>query len=253
MLQIVNLKKKYGNFEALKGINLSVKEGEIYGFLGPNGAGKTTTIKIITGLLIPTSGDALIGGYSITKEPPKAKQLMGIIPDRPFIYERLTGREFLNFVGSLYGYSESEIAGEIDRFLEIFDLTQWQHELIESYSHGMKQRLVMIAAFIHHPGLIVVDEPMVGLDPKGARMIKKVFWKLARERNITIFMSTHSLEVAEEMCDRIGIIDHGELIAEGTVEELRQKAGSGSEERLEDIFLKLTGEANFLEEWVEKI
>ncbi len=253
MLKLVNLRKKYGKFEALKGINLSVTEGEIFGFLGPNGAGKTTTIKIITGLLTPTEGDALIGGHSIIREPEKAKQIMGIIPDRPFIYERLTGREFLYFVGSLYGYREKEIDGEIDRYLDIFDLTHWQHELVESYSHGMKQRLVMVAAFIHHPRIIIVDEPMVGLDPKGAKLIKKTFWKLAREKGITIFMSTHSLEVAEEMCDRIGIIDHGTLIAEGTIEQLREQAGSGNDEKLEDIFLKLTGEAAFLEEWIEKI
>ncbi len=253
MLEIINLRKKYGKFEALKGISLSVKKGEIYGFLGPNGAGKTTTIKIITGLLLPTSGDVLVGGFSILKEPLKAKALMGIIPDRPFIYEKLTGREFLTFVGSLYGYTEKEITREIDRYLEIFELKEWQNELIESYSHGMKQRLVMVAAFIHHPQIIIVDEPMVGLDPKGARLIKKTFWKLARERGITIFMSTHSLEVAEEMCDRIGIIDHGELIAEGTVDHLRKLAGSSVSERLEDIFLRLTGEAAFIEEWTEKI
>ncbi len=253
MLKLINLKKKYGNFEALKGISLEVKEGEIYGFLGPNGAGKTTTIKIITGLLLPTEGDAIIGKYSITKSPRKAKQLMGIIPDRPFIYERLTGREFLYFVGSLYGFKESELDSVIDKYLEIFDLSEWQNELVESYSHGMKQRLVMVAAFIHHPKIIIVDEPMVGLDPKGAKLIKKTFWKLARERAITIFMSTHSLEVAEEMCDRIGIIDHGTLIAEGNIEELRKLAGSGKDEKLEDIFLRLTGEANFLEEWINRI
>ncbi len=253
MLELINLRKKFGTFEALKGINLHVKKGEIYGFLGPNGAGKTTTIKIITGILLPTSGDAVIGGYSILKDSQKAKQLMGIIPDRPFIYERLTGREFLYFVASLYGFSSSEIKNDIDSFLEIFDLQEWQNELIENYSHGMKQRLVMIAAFIHNPQLIVVDEPMVGLDPKGARLIKKTFWKLARERGITIFMSTHSLEVAEEMCDRIGIIDRGTLIAEGTTEELREMAGSGKEEKLEDIFLKLTGETSLVEKWIERI
>ena len=252
MLKIINLKKNYGKFEAVKGINLRIKKGEIFGFLGPNGAGKTTTIKMITGLLLPTEGDVIVDKFSILEKPLEAKRIMGFIPDRPFIYEKLTGEEFLYFVSSLYGYSEKEVKTELDFFMELFELDQWRNQLIENYSHGMKQRLVMIGAFIHHPRIIIVDEPMVGLDPKGAKLVKKTFWKLAKERGITIFMSTHSLEVAEEMCERIAIIDHGEIITTGTMEELREKSGKPENSHLEDIFLKLTGEDKFLEEWEKK-
>ena len=252
MLKIINLKKNYGKFEAVKGVNLEIKKGEIFGFLGPNGAGKTTTIKMITGLLLPTDGDVIVEKFSILKNPLEAKKIMGFIPDRPFIYEKLTGEEFLFFVSSLYGFSEEEIKDEMNFFLELFELEQWRNQLIENYSHGMKQRLVMIGAFIHHPQIIIVDEPMVGLDPKGAKLVKKTFWKLAKERDITIFMSTHSLEVAEEMCERIAIIDHGEIITTGTVEELREESGKPENTHLEEIFLKLTGEDKFLEEWEKK-
>ncbi len=239
MIQLVHLSKRYGTLLAVDDINLEVPAGEIFGFLGPNGAGKTTTIRMMMGLMQPTSGQVLLGGHDLDNSPIAAKKLCGFVPDRPHIYEKLTGAEFLDFVAGLYQIPGPLAATRREQLLEMFDLTQWATELVESYSHGMKQRLVMAAALVHAPRLLIVDEPMVGLDPRGARLLKRTLQQLARN-GVTVFMSTHSLEVAEETCDRIGIINQGRLIAVGSVDELRRQAGSHANATLEAIFLKLT-------------
>jgi ABC-2 type transport system ATP-binding protein len=239
LIQISDLVKRYGRFTAVDGVSLDVAQGEIHGFLGPNGAGKTTTIRVIAGLLKPTSGRIVIAGHDLASHPERAKASLGFIPDRPFLYEKLTAAEFLRFHGGLYGLSTDGAAPRIAELMELFELTAWRNELIESFSHGMKQRLVMCAAFLHRPKGIVVDEPMVGLDPRGARLIKDVFRAMSK-RGVAILMSTHTLEVAEEMCDRISIIQGGRIIARGTVDDLRSMAGS-QDDQLTAVFLKLTG------------
>ena len=240
MIELIGLTKRYGNTLAVDDLSLTVAAGEIFGFLGPNGAGKTTTIRMMMGLLQPSAGSVRLGGHDLATDDIAAKQLCGFVPDRPHMYEKLTGAEFLDFVAGLYHVPGTVAARRRDELLQMFDLTQWATELVESYSHGMKQRLVMAAALIHAPRMLIVDEPMVGMDPRGARLLKRMFRQLARS-GVTVFMSTHSLEVAEETCDRIGIINEGRLIAVGTVDELRRQAGSHSNSRLETIFLKLTG------------
>lgn len=239
MIEIQNLVKRYGPFTAVDGVSLDVQPGEIHGFLGPNGAGKTTTIRMIAGLLKPTAGRILVNGYDTASEPEAAKASLGFIPDRPFVYEKLTAGEFLRFHAGLYGLDGAVISGRAKEMLDIFELSRWENELVESFSHGMKQRLVMAAAFMHKPRAVLVDEPMVGLDPRGARLIKDVFRRMAGN-GVAILMSTHTLEVAEEMCDRISIILKGKIIARGTVEDLRVMAGSPDAE-LTPVFLKLTG------------
>ena len=239
MIAIHDLVKKYGNFTAVDGVTLEVARGEIHGFLGPNGAGKTTTIRMIAGLLKPTSGRILVNGHDLAVEPERAKASLGFIPDRPFIYEKLTAGEFLRFHGGLYGLDGPGVGEHVREILELFELARWEHELVESFSHGMKQRLVMCAAFLHRPEAVLVDEPMVGLDPRGARLIKDVFRRMSA-RGVAILMSTHTLEVAQEMCDRISIILQGKIIARGTVPELRGMAGNPDDE-LTSVFLKLTG------------
>jgi ABC-2 type transport system ATP-binding protein len=239
MIAIHDLVKRYGSFAAVDGVSLDVTSGEIHGFLGPNGAGKTTTLRIVSGLLKPTSGYVLVNGHDMAKEPEKAKQSLGFIPDRPFIYEKLTASEFLRFHGGLYGMDDGGLNGRVHEMLELFELARWEHELVESFSHGMKQRLVMCAAFLHRPRAVVVDEPMVGLDPRGARLIKDVFRTMA-SRGVAILMSTHTLEVAEEMCDRISIILKGKIIARGTVADIRA-LGDSHDDQLTAVFLKLTG------------
>ena len=239
MIATHDLVKKYGSFTAVDGVSLEVPAGEIHGFLGPNGAGKTTTIRMIAGLLKPTSGRIAVNGHDLAREPERAKASLGFSPDRPFIYEKLTAGEFLRFHAGLYGVDGPGVGDRVREMLELFELTKWEHELIESFSHGMKQRLVMCAAFLHRPPAILVDEPMVGLDPRGARLIKDVFRRMA-SHGVAILMSTHTLEVAEEMCDRISIILKGRIIARGTVSELRTMAGD-SDDQLTAVFLKLTG------------
>lgn len=240
MIELAHLTKRYGRTLAVDDLSLTVAPGEVFGFLGPNGAGKTTTIRMMMGLLRPTSGTVRLGGYDLATEPLAAKQLCGFVPDRPHVYEKLTGAEFLDFVAGLYHVAPRVAASRRGMLLEFFDLREWADELVESYSHGMKQRLVMAAALIHRPRLLVVDEPMVGLDPRGARLLQRTFAELARE-GVTVFMSTHSLSVAEEACDRIGIINQGRLVAVGTVGDLRRLAGSHGDARLEAVFLRLTG------------
>jgi len=239
MIRVRDLVKSYGAFKAVDGVSLDVGAGEIHGFLGPNGAGKTTTIRVIAGLLKPTEGSVQIDGRDLAEDPVGAKAALGFIPDRPFLYEKLTALEFLGFHGGLYGLEGAELARRASELLELFELTRWGDELIEAYSHGMKQRLVMCAAFLHRPKAVVVDEPMVGLDPRGARLIKDIFRAMSR-KGVAILMSTHTLEVAQEMCDGISIILGGRIIARGSVAELRAIAGSPDAE-LTPVFLKLTG------------
>jgi len=240
MIQLRSLTKRYGKFTAVDSIDLSVARGEIFGFLGPNGAGKTTTLRMIAGILRPTAGTVLIGGVDVVKDPLQAKAKLGYIPDRPFIYEKLTGAEFLRFVAGLYDQHGADIERRGNELLALFDLEDWRDELVESYSHGMRQKLIISSAFVHRPEAIVVDEPMVGLDPKAARILKDLFREYV-SRGHTIMMSTHTLEVAESLCDRIAIIQAGTIRAEGTMSELRTQSEDGTE-RLESIFLKLTGE-----------
>jgi ABC-2 type transport system ATP-binding protein len=239
MIALHGLVKRYGAFTAVDGVDLDVQPGEIHGFLGPNGAGKTTTIRMIAGLLKPTEGRILVNGHDMASEPEQAKASLGFIPDRPFVYEKLTAGEFLRFHAGLYGLEGAPVAARTSEMLALFELSRWEHELVESFSHGMKQRLVMAAAFMHRPKAVLVDEPMVGLDPRGARLIKDVFRRMS-EHGVAILMSTHTLEVAQEMCDRISIILKGQIIARGTVDELRALAGSPGDE-LTPVFLKLTG------------
>ena len=239
MIAVENLVKRFGKFTAVDGVSITVEPGQIHGFLGPNGAGKTTSIRMIAGLLKPDEGRIRVNGHDLAREPEAAKAALGFIPDRPFIYDKLTAGEFLRFHGGLYGMDGGDTEVRITEMLEIFELGRWQHELVESFSHGMKQRLVMSAAFLHRPKAVLVDEPMVGLDPRGARLIKDIF-RLMASRGVAILMSTHTLEVAQEMCDLISIILKGKIIAHGSVAEVRNMAGTPNEE-LTPVFLKLTG------------
>jgi ABC-2 type transport system ATP-binding protein len=239
MILVERLVKTFGSFRAVDDVSLEVATGEIHGFLGPNGAGKTTTMRVIAGLLKPTAGRVAIDGHDLASEPEAAKGALGFIPDRPFLYEKLTAAEFLRFHGGLYGMEDEAVAARSRELLELFELHGWRDELIESFSHGMKQRLVLCAAFLHRPKAVVVDEPMVGLDPRGARLIKEIFRVMSR-KGVAILMSTHTLEVAEEMCDRISIIQGGRIIARGTVPELHALAGT-DDPQLTPVFLKLTG------------
>src|SRR5919199_4098335 len=240
MIHLSGLTKRYGSFTAVDALDLVVPRGELFGFLGPNGAGKTTTLRMIAGILRPTSGAVRIGGVDVSGDPRRAKALLGFIPDRSFIYEKLTGAEFLRFVAGLYDQSGPGVEHRARELLALFDLEEWRDELVESYSHGMRQKLIISSAFVHRPEVIVVDEPMVGLDPKAARILKDLFREYTRRGN-TIMMSTHTLEVAESLCDRIGIIQGGKMRACGTMDELRRDAEAGAT-GLEHIFLKLTGE-----------
>ena len=239
MIRLIGLTKKYGRFTAVDGINLTVPEGELFGFLGPNGAGKTTTLRMIAGILKPTAGTVEIAGDDIQARPLQAKSRLGFIPDRPYVYEKLTGAEFLRFVAALYGQSGAEVETRADELLELFELTPWKHELVESYSHGMRQKLIISSALVHRPAVIVVDEPMVGLDPRSAKLLKELFRQFV-DRGGTVLMSTHTLEVAETMCDRIAIIQKGKIAAYGTMDELREQTSSAGLS-LEDLFLKITG------------
>ncbi|MFP4036355.1 MAG: ABC transporter ATP-binding protein [Desulfobacteraceae bacterium] len=240
MIRLVNLTKVYRGFKAVDNLNMEVEAGRVFGFLGPNGAGKTTTIRMMAGVMKPTRGRILINGLDLTENPSEVKSRVGFIPDRPFLYEKLTGMEFLRFIAGLYGLDRGSPAKDRGMYLlELFELADWRDELIESYSHGMKQRLVMCAALLPAPSVIIVDEPMVGLDPKAARLVKDIFRKQASS-GATVFMSTHSLEVAQEVCEDIAIIQAGRIIARGTARELQERAGVDG--NLESVFLKLTQE-----------
>jgi ABC-2 type transport system ATP-binding protein len=246
LIELNDLSKNYGTKTAVEHVNLSVFGGEVFGFLGPNGAGKTTTIKMIVGLLQPTSGTAKVAGYDVQKQPLQAKISSGYVPDTPNLYSKLSARELLRFVGDLYCMDPQQINRRIEELLRLFALVDAGDDLIDSYSHGMQQKTSLAAALMHDPKVLVLDEPTVGLDPKSARLIKDILRQLA-DRGSAVFLSTHILEIAERMCDRIGIINKGQLIAVGTMEELRimgrSQALSSTPTSLEDIFLSLTGGA----------
>lgn len=240
ILEIEKLCKNFGDFAAVDNISLSVDKGEIFGFLGPNGAGKTTTIKMLVGLLLPDAGSIQIAGHDLARQPLNCKTITGYIPDRPYLYEKLTGAEYLRFIASLYDNKDHQKLRTLtDHYLQLFDLHDWQDHLIEGYSHGMRQKLIMTSIFILNQPFVVIDEPMVGLDPKSARIVKELLKQKAGE-GTTVFLSTHSMEIAEELCDRICIIDHGRICAIGDMATLRKQADDVNEP-LEDIFLQLTG------------
>jgi ABC-2 type transport system ATP-binding protein len=244
LIETRNLVKRYGDKTAVDNVSFEVYGGEVFGFLGPNGAGKTTTIKMIVGLLQPTSGLVKVAGYDVLAQPMLAKAACGFVPDTPNLYPKLSGRELLRFVGDLYEMDRQRVERRSEELLRLFDLSQAGDDPIDSYSHGMQQKTVLAAALLHDPKVLVLDEPTVGLDPRSARLIKDMLRQLA-ERGAAVFLSTHILEIAERMCDRIGIINKGELIAVGTMDELRAM-GKG-ETSLEDIFLGLTGGAEYAE------
>ncbi len=239
MIETFHLGKTFGPTQAVVDLNLKLFPGEIFGFLGPNGAGKTTTIKLVTGLLRPTAGRVIVGGHDIVHSPIAAKKIMAYVPDSPQLYGKLTVEEFLKFIGSVYGLDSKHCQREIGSLLELFGFAEKRKELIESLSHGTKQKVALSAAFLHEPKVVLVDEPLVGLDPRAARILKDLLRQYAK-RGATIFLSTHILEVAERMCDRVGIINKGRLIAVGAAEEIKSQSGK-SGESLEDLFLELTG------------
>ena len=241
LIETRNLVKRYGDKLAVDNVSLQIQSGEVFGFLGPNGAGKTTTIKMIVGLLQPTSGSVHVAGVDVQAQPLLAKASCGYVPDTPNLYAKLTGRELLRFVGDLYDLDRRQVAQRTDELLRVLDLTAAADDTVDSYSHGMQQKASLASALMHDPKVLVLDEPTVGLDPKSARLIKDLLRQMA-ERGAAVFLSTHILEIAERMCDRIGIINKGQLVAVGTMTELRS-LGKAGEVSLEDIFLGLTGGA----------
>jgi ABC-2 type transport system ATP-binding protein len=238
MIEIQNVTKRFGSVTAVKDLNLSVNQGELFGFIGPNGAGKTTTIKMIVGLLRPTSGSVTIDSIDVEREPERTKSLIGYIPDSPFIYNSLTGREFLWFIGNLYRMDKSKIEEKVGELFEYMEIGNWADSRAEEYSHGMRQKIVICSALMHDPKVVLVDEPMVGLDPRSARKVKSAF--LSRIQNgSAIFVSTHSLAMAEEICTRVGLIDKGSMVATGTMDEFRRSSRRGAKS-LEDIYMEIT-------------
>jgi ABC-2 type transport system ATP-binding protein len=237
MIQIDQVTKRYGEKIAVKDLNLHVPAGELFAFLGPNGAGKTTTIKMLCGLLFPTEGTVKVGGYDMRTEGDSARPLVSYVPDQPYLYEKLTGREFLQFTCDLYRMERDHAADRMAKVIEIFHLDDFVDDLTERYSHGMRQRTVFAAALVHEPKLLIADEPTVGLDPKSIRELKVLLRKQA-ESGVTVFLSTHTLDIAQELADRIGIIDHGRLLGLGTMSDLRHLAAMDGS--LEDLFLKIT-------------
>jgi len=241
MIRTEHLAKRFATLTAVNDLNLDIPAGEFFAFLGPNGAGKTTTIKLLAGLLKPTSGRAIVAGHDVQAEPVAARQQVSYVPDLPFLYEKLSPMEFMLFVGQLYGMSRAAAQKAGAELFELFQLEMTRGQLIENLSHGTRQRVVIAAALLHDPKVLIIDEPMVGLDPRSARVVKDVL-KARSRAGTTVFLSTHILHIAEELADRIGILNHGRLIALGTMEELRAKAGRGG--ALEDTFLSLTREGN---------
>jgi ABC-2 type transport system ATP-binding protein len=240
MIDLHDVTKLYGTKMAVDRLTLQVQAGELFAFLGPNGAGKTTTIKLMCGLLFPTSGTVRIGGLDMKRDGDQARQMISYVPDQPYLYEKLTGREFLQFIADMYGLARVQGRRRIQEMIELFTLDDFVDDLTERYSHGMRQRTVFAAALLHDPQVLIVDEPTVGLDPKSVRLLKDLLRREAR-RGVTVFLSTHSLDIAQQLADRIGIVEHGRLISCGTLDALRKQASlDGS---LEDVFLKLTEEA----------
>jgi ABC-2 type transport system ATP-binding protein len=241
LIETQALVKSYGDKVAVNNVSFTVQAGEVFGFLGPNGAGKTTTIKMIVGLLQPTSGTVKVAGFDVQAQPLQAKAASGYVPDTPNLYAKLTSRELLRFIGDLYDMDQQQVSQRTEELLRVLDLGEAADNTIDSYSHGMQQKASLAAALMHDPRVLVLDEPTVGLDPKSARLIKDILRQMA-DRGAAVFLSTHILEIAERMCDRIGIINKGELVAVGTMNELRS-LGKAGEVSLEDIFLGLTGGA----------
>jgi ABC-2 type transport system ATP-binding protein len=239
MIELVEVTKAYGNKVAVNHLNLTVTRGELFAFLGPNGAGKTTTIKMLCGLLFPTSGTLRVGGFDVLSNGRRARQIISYVPDQPYLYEKLTGREFMEFIIQMYGMDPAAGRKRMEDMIQVFALDEFVDDLTESYSHGMKQRTVFAAALLHEPEVLIVDEPMVGLDPKSVRLVKDLLRQRVA-RGVTVFMSTHSLDVAQELATRIGIVDRGRLISCGTLNTLREQAAIDGP--LEDVFLKLTAE-----------
>ena len=244
MIKLQELTKDYGTTLAVNKLSLNVTAGKIYGFIGPNGAGKTTTIRLMGGILAPTSGKIIIGGFDMAKNPVEAKKMIGFVPDRPFLYEKLTGMEFMRFSADLYDVRRDTFSQKAKELLQQFALWNWADELIEAYSHGMKQRLIIATALLHDPQILIIDEPMVGLDPEAVHMVKDILKELAANQT-TIFISTHTLSIAEDLCHRIGLIHKGTLLAEGNIDELKLIAKLG-EARLEEVFLTIIKENTFI-------
>jgi ABC-2 type transport system ATP-binding protein len=241
MIELHNVTKKYGNKVAVDRLNLTIARGELFAFLGPNGAGKTTTIKLMCGLLFPTAGTVRVGGYDLQRQGDLARQLISYVPDQPYLYEKLTGREFLRFIAEMYGLAQDHAHKRTSAMIDLFELRDFVDDLTERYSHGMRQRTVFAAALLHEPRVLIVDEPTVGLDPRSVRLLKNLLRSEAN-RGLTVFLSTHSLDIAQELAHRIGIVEHGHLISCGTLDALREQAAIGGS--LEDVFLKLTEEAS---------
>jgi ABC-2 type transport system ATP-binding protein len=241
MIELDQVTKAYGTKVAVKDLSLRIEAGELFAFLGPNGAGKTTTIKMMCGLLFPTAGTVRVGGFDLSSEGDQARQLLSYVPDQPYLYEKLTGREFLQFIADMYGMPAEVGRRRIDEVIGLFSLEEFIDDLSERYSHGMRQRTVFAAALLHQPRVLIVDEPTVGLDPRSVRLLKDLLRGEA-EQGVTVFLSTHSLDIAQELAGRIGIVDRGRLIGCGTLDTLRKQAAlDGS---LEEVFLKLTEEAD---------
>ena len=244
MIKLQELTKDYGTTLAVNKLSLNVAAGEIYGFIGPNGAGKTTTIRLMGGILAPTSGKIIIGGFDMARNPAEGKKMIGFVPDRPFLYEKLTGMEFMRFSADLYDVKRDTFSQKAKDLLQQFALWNWADELIEAYSHGMKQRLIIATALLHDPKILIIDEPMVGLDPEAVHMVKDILKELAANQT-TIFISTHTLSIAEDLCHRIGLIHKGTLLAEGNLDELKLIAKLG-EAGLEEVFLTIIKENTFI-------
>ena len=241
-LQTIGLTKKYETLTALDGLDIELPYGTIYALLGPNGAGKTTAVKVMAGILKPTAGSVIVNEFAVQAHPMEAKRCVGYISDQPFVYEYLSGWEFMRFIGDIYRVAAAEQRKRIPELLELFELARWSDELIGSYSHGMKQKLVIASALLHDPDVLILDEPLVGLDPKSARLVKDIFVELARRKK-SIFMCTHVLEIAERLAHTVGILHHGKLIAAGSVPELKQQCSS--QNTLEEVFLEVTGGSHY--------
>jgi ABC-2 type transport system ATP-binding protein len=239
MIELIGVSKRYGPKVAVDRLDLTVPAGEVFAFLGPNGAGKTTTIKLMCGLLFPTEGAVRVGGYDLATHGGEARRLLSYVPDQPYLYEKLTGREFLQFIADMYGLDRDHGRRRIEHVIGLFGLDEFVDDLTERYSHGMRQRTVFAAALVHEPRVLIADEPTVGLDPRSVRLLKDLL-RAEAKRGVTIFLSTHSLDIAQELADRIGVVNHGRLISCGPLEALRKQASlDGS---LEEVFLKLTEE-----------
>lgn len=237
MIELIHVCKTYGNKLAVNDLHLTVQGGELFAFLGPNGAGKTTTIKMMCGLLFPTTGSVRIAGFDLDTQGRAARQCISYVPDTPFLYEKLTGREILHFIADMYGMAADRKNRRIDEMIDLFSLSAFVDDLTQHYSHGMRQRTVFAAALLHEPQVLIVDEPTVGLDPRSIRLLKDIL-RNETKRGATVFLSTHSLDIAQELSDRIGVISQGRLIGCGTLDMLRQRAELNG--TLEEVFLKMT-------------